>query len=475
MAHMAGQSRFQTSLFPEVLDDVIPADHPVRVIDAFVDVLDLARLGFARVVAEETGRPPYRPGDHLKLYLYGYTNQMRSSRRLEREAERNVEVMWLINRLSPSFKTIADFRKDHGPAIVAACRAFVAFCRDQALVGGEVVAIDGTKLAAAASPKRVITPARLAKQMAALEGRIAAYLAAMDEADRSEAGEERADLDVGAALAALKARRLELQHQAEALVGEGLKQKVVGEPEARLMRSGGGAQVAYNGQIAVDAAHHLIVAFDLTNEGNDRQQLAPMAAQAKAALGVEDLMVLADSGYSNGEHGEVCAAAGITAIVPRPETVNPKGKQYFSRDRFGYDRASDSWRCPAGQSLTCRKVSRTQHKRDYWCDACGGCALKGQCTAAGKRVIVRDDYEDARQAMHQRAAADRQWMKLRRDMAEHPFGTIKWLMGHPRFLVRGLVKAKTEFALAVLSYNLKRAVASLGVPALLTALKPCQA
>lgn len=470
MAHIEGQSRYQATLFPEVLDDVIAADHPARVIDVFVDALDLAVLGFSHVKAEETGRPPYRPDDHLKLFLYGYMNQIRSSRALAREARRNVEVMWLINRLSPAFKTIADFRKQQGPALVGVCRAFVEFCRDLTLVGGEVVAIDGSKLAAVASRKRVITPGRIAKRRAAVEAKIAEYLAAMDAADLEETGEAAAGIDVKAALAALEAQRHELQRQAEELAREGLKQKVVGEPEARLMRSGGGAQVAYNGQIAVDAAHHLIVAFELTNEGNDRQQLAPMAQAAQAAVGAEELTVIADGGYSNGEQGAACAEAGITAIMPRPETVNPKGKQYFSRDRFHYDRESDSWRCPAGQTLTCRKLSRTQHKKDYWCDACGGCPLKGQCTAAEKRTIVRDLHEDERQAMHERAMADPAWMKLRRELAEHPFGTIKWLM--PRFLLRGLAKAKAEFALAVLGYNLKRAIAVLGVPTLLAALKP---
>jgi len=471
MAHVTGQSRYQATLFPEALDEVIAADNAVRVIDAFVDSLDLARLEFSKVTAEATGRPPYDPRDLLKLYVYGYVNQVRSSRRLEREAGRNVEVIWLINRVTPAFKTIADFRKDHPQAIVAVCRAFTRFCREQSLFGAELLAIDGTKIAAVASRKQVITPEQIKTRDAAIERKIAEYLATMDEADRQEEAPEPAPVDVAAAVAALKAQRETLQRQAEELAREGLKQKVVGEPDAKLMRTPHGHQVAYNAQIAVDAKHKLIVAFDLTNDGNDQQQLHPMAVQGKAAVAADTVTVVADTGYSNGEQGARCEQDGITPIVPRAETVNPKGKQYFSRDQFSYDPESDSWRCPAGETLSLYKTSRTQKKKEYTSKACRTCPLRPQCTKAAQRVIVRDFYEDDREAMHQRAMADPIWMKLRREMAEHPFGTMKWLMGHPRFLVRGLKKAKAELALGVLSYNLKRVITILGVPTLLQALQ----
>jgi transposase len=472
MAHVSGPLRYQATLFPEVLDEVIAADSAVRVIDAFVETLDLAKLGFSKVEAEATGRPPYDPGDLLKLYVYGYVNRIRSSRGLEREAGRNVEVFWLINRVEPAFKTIADFRKDHAQAIVAACRAFTRFCRDQSLFGAALLAIDGTKIAAVASRKQVITPKRIAKMEAAIDRKIAEYLAAMDEADRQEQAPEVAPVDVAAAVAALKAQRETLQRQAEELAREGLKQKVVGEPEAKLMRTPRGHQVAYNAQIAVDAKHKLIAGFNLTNDGNDQQQLHPMAVQGKAAVGADTVTAVADTGYSNGEHGALCERDGITAIVPRAETVNPNGKQYFSRDRFSYDRESDSWRCPAGATLSLYKTSHAQKKKEYTTRACRTCPLKSQCTKAQQRVIVRDFNEDDREAMHRRAKADPIWMKHRREMAEHPFGTMKWLMGYPRFLVRGLKKAKSELALGVLSYNLKRVIAILGVPALLQALQP---
>ena len=473
MAHIAGESRFQATLFPQYLDEIVARDHPVRVIDAFVDTLDLAQLGFSRVAAEATGRPPYLPGDLLKLYVYGYVNQVRSSRRLECEAQRNVEMMWLVNRLAPAFKTIADFRKDHPQAIVGVCRAFIRFCRDQSLFGGELLAIDGTKIDAVASRKQVITPESVEKMTAAIDRKIGEYLAGMDEADRQEQTDAPAPADVAAALEALREQREKLQQQAKELAARGLSQLVKTEPEAKLMRTARhGHQVAYNAQIVVDGEHKLIAAFDLTNEGNDQRQLHPMAVQGKQALDAEQVTVVADTGYSNGEHGQHCEDDGIIAIVPRAETVNTEGKQYFSRDRFIYDAGSDTWQCPAGETLTCREVSQTEQKKKYWTAACGGCALKPQCTRAAKRQIVRSFFEDARQAMHQRAMSDPMWMAHRREMVEHPFGTMKWLMGHPRFLVRGLIKAKAELALAILSFNLKRAINILGVPALLKALQP---
>lgn len=477
MAHVEGECRYQATLFPPSLDELVGADHPVRVIDAFVDSLDLAALGFTKVVAEATGRPPYQPGDLLKLYLYGYLNQVRSSRRLAREAERNIEVLWLIRRLLPCFKTIADFRKDHPQAIIGVCRAFVRFGREQSLYGGEVLAIDGSKIEAAASRKSVITPKSLEKRMAAIDRKIAEYLAAMDEADREEEPTATpAPEAVASALKVLREQREKVRQQAEELAAAGLRQLVVSEPEAKLMRTARhGHQVAYNAQSVVDAKHGLIAAFDLSNEGNDAQQLYPMAVAGKEAVGVERVTVVADTGYSNGEHGALCEQAGITAVVPRSATVNPKGKRYFTREAFTYDRQRDSWRCPAGATLTCRKVSQTQRKKEYWTDACDGCALKAQCTGAAKRVIVRHFHEDAREAMHRRATGDPLWMKLRRELAEHPFGTLKWLMGRARFLVRGRLKAKAELALGVLGYNLKRVIAILGVPALLRALKPAPA
>jgi transposase len=473
MGHVEGESRAQRQLLAPSLDEVVAADHPVRVIDAFVDTLDLKALGFSKVAAEATGRPPYRPGDLLKLYVYGYANQMRSSRRLEREAARNIEVQWLINRVSPSFKTVADFRRDHAWAIVGVTRAFVRFCRGQSLYGGELAAIDGSKVEAVASRKTVITPKKLAKQTEALDAKIAQYLADMDAADLEEASVEAGPADVAGALAKLREKRAELQAQAEALAQEGLSQKVPGEEEARLMKTARhGHQVAYNAQTAVDAKHGLIAAFDLVNDCNDQRQLLPMAEAAKAALGVEELTVVADTGYSNGEQGQACEAIGVTAVVPHPKTVNPRNGGLFSREAFTWDEASDSFTCPAGQALKRTSVSRTEQKAYYSTKACAGCTLKAQCTKAARRSITRGFHETAREAMHQRTVEDPSFMKRRRELAEHPFGVIKAMLGQPRFLVRGLRKAKAELALAVLAFNLKRAMAIRSVPALLAALQP---
>lgn len=474
MGHIEGLSRDQRELVSASLDERLDGAHVVRVIDAFVDTLDLPALGFSRAVAGTMGRPAFHPGDLLKLYIYGYSNQMRSSRRLEREAVRNLEVQWLINKLTPSFKTIADFRKDHAKAIVAVTRSFVGFCRGHSLLGGALVAIDGSKIEAVASRKKVITPRALARQTAALDAKIANYLAAMDAADRDDATAEPVGSaqEVAAALAALRRKRDDTQARARALADQGLSQWVIGEPEARLMKTARhGHQVAYNAQIAVDGQHGLIAAFELTRDGNDLGQLLPMAEQAKAVLEVEVLTVVADTGYSNGEQGKACAAAGITAAVPRPETVQTRDTALFSRDAFRYDADNDRWTCPAGATLSLFRTSRTEKVRHYRTGACAGCALKPQCTTAARRTIARHFHEDDRQAMHRRASDDTSLMKRRRELAEHPFGHMKWLLGYPRFLVRGLKKARSELALAVLGFNLKRAITILGVPAILDALR----
>lgn len=473
MAHITGQSRYQTTLFPESLDESIPADHPVRVIDAFVETLALTPLGFTKVVSEDTGRPPYAPADLLKLYVYGYLNRVRSSRLLERETRRNIEVLWLMNRVTPTYKTIADFRKDHAQAIVEVCRSFIQFCRAQQLFGAELLAIDGTKIQAVASRKQVITPQRLSKQIQAIDEKIAAHLLVMDAADRQESTPEPLCPDVAAALKALQEQRETLKREAREMASQGLTQKVETEPEARLMRTAHhGYQVAYNAQTVVDAKHKLIAAFDLVNDGNDHQQLHPMAVQGKEALATDTVTVVADAGYSNGEAGKDCEHDGITPIVPRAETVNPKGPGHFRRSRFDYDAEADTWRCPAGETLTRTRTSLTEEKAHYSTNACGGCALKAQCTKAARRVVVRGFYEDALQAMHERAMNNPTWMRQRRELIEHPFGTLKWMMGYPRFLVRGLKKAKAELALGVLGYNLKRVINILGVETLLKALRP---
>ena len=469
MSHIKGQSRHQSTLFPECLDDVIPADHHVRVIDAFVDHLDLKVLGFALVVPAETGRPAYHPGDLLKLYVYGYLHQLRSSRRLASECARNIELLWLLNRLTPSFMTIASFRANHPQALMGVCRQFVRFCREQKLFASQLVAIDGTKLQAVASRKQVMNHKRIAREQAAIDARIGEYLAEMDETDANEAEPDPAKtVNVSAALEALRNRHEDLQRIAEALDAAGSKQCVMGETDAKLMRTAQGHKVAYNGQIAVDTEHHLIVHAELTNEGNDHQQLQPMSEAAKAVLEVDALTVVADTGYANGKQARACTEAAIAPVVPRPQIVNPGNADCFTRSAFIYDASSDTYTCPAGQLLSAHRRSGVNETVQYWnAGACADCPLKAQCTRSKYRVIVRSDYEMDMEAMHQRAMDHRRYMKMRHSTVEHPFGTMKWMLGQPRFLVRGLYKARGEFALAVFGYNLKRVIQILGVDALI--------
>lgn len=471
MSHLAGESREQATLLPPVLDDYVAAEHLVRVIDAFVDTLDLQALGFARVTAAATGRPGFAPGALLKLYLYGYLNQVRSSRRLARECERNVEAMWLLHRLCPNFKTVADFRRDHPAAIVGVCRAFTRFCRDQGLLGARVVAVDGSKFGAVASRKRVRTPQRIAREQAAIDRHIEEYLQSLDRADEEEAEPAVDAQAVKTAIEALRTRRQALKAEAAALQAQDCPQRVTSEPEARLMRGAHGYLVAYNAQIAVDEKHHLIVAAEVTNDCNDQRQLWPMSAAAQQALQAETLTVVADTGYINGEQGKACEEHGITPIVRRQATPNPTDAGLFTRERFAYDAASDTYRCPAGQTLSRRRTSQTEQKADYWHDACGGCALKAQCTKAAHRTVTRSFFEAYVEAMDQRAKRDPSWMEKRRCLVEHPFGNLKEAMGRPRFLMRGLSKVRGEFALNQLIYNLKRVVQVLGIPTLLERLK----
>ena len=469
MKHIEGQSRHQATLFPEALDDLVPAESPVRVVDAFVDSLDLAGLGFAKVETAATGRPPYHPGDLLKLYVYGYLNQVRSSRRLERESQRNVELLWLLKRLCPDFKTIADFRRVNRQAIVGVCRAFVRFCREQALFGAELVAIDGSKFRAVASNKAAYTPKRIERELRRLEKRVQVYLQELDEADAKEP-ETPAGGDTGAALAALQRRREELQGLAAALQERGVNQTVTTEPDARLMRqAGGGKAVSYNVQTAVDGKHKLIVSHEVTQEGNDHRALYPTAKAAQDALAVEDLTVVADRGYRNGEQGAQCEADGITPVVPSPKLVNPRGA-FFDRSQFHYQPKQDQYRCPAGEVL---KVCRTDHKnqvRHYSTNACEQCALKPQCTQGRRRTIIRHFYADQMEAMDRRAKQRPDLMRQRACLSEHPFGTLKRMMDNGRFLMRGLDRVRAEMALSVLAYNLKRVIQIQGVTALCASL-----
>ena len=464
MGYIQGVTRSQDNLFPPSLEELVPEDHLVRVIEAYVVRLDLQVLGFSKAQPQKTGRPAYDPADLLKLYLYGYFQRIRSSRRLEAECQRNVEVMWLLGRLAPDFKTIADFRKDNGTAFQATCRAFVQFCRQVGLISGQLVAIDGSKFQAVASQRKHLSLAKLKRQQAKLEAQIARYLAELDEADHSEATEGVERSAVKAALRDLENRHADNLTAQVLMVAQGLTQWVEGEDEARLMRTHQGARVAYNVQSAVDGEHCLILHHEVIQDGSDNQQLEPIAKAAQAVLEQEQLRVTADAGYSNGEQFQGCDDAGITAYVPENRGVNNQGGDtpLFDRNAFSYDAQNDQYQCPAGQLLPLKQVQGTQRIYAPRSD-CSACPLQPRCTKAKRRHVSRHAHETAFERMQQRMQTQPEMMVRRRSIVEHPFGNLKqWILGNGRFLLRQLQGARTEMALAVSAYNLKRAINVLG-------------
>lgn len=465
MAYVSGDARGQAALFPVVLDDLVPDDHAVRVIDAFVAGLDLGELGFEKAQPAATGRPPYDPGDLLRLYLYGYLNQVRSSRRLERECGRNVEVMWLLHRLAPDHKTIADFRRMNAAPFKAVCRSFVRFCAEAELIGGQWVAIDGSKFQAVASKRAVVTAAKLDEQLAGIDRQVQGYLESLDAADEAEVdGAGTNKQAVREALVRLQERRADVASTKAILTELGHAQHVVGEPEAKLMKTGQGpSAVAYNVQTAVDAKHKLVVHHELTNEPNDLRSLLPMASATKDVLKTEALNVVADAGYSNGLQAKACEAAGITPYVPVQRAGNNHGDgTYFDRSAFSYDERRDRYRCPAGQIL--RRTGTSNELILYTTKACGSCALKPKCTGAKQRWVSRHRAEDALERMRERLERFPQAMAIRRETVEHPFANLKYrILGNGgRLLLRGMQSAGAEIALAVLAYNFRRALNLLG-------------
>lgn len=458
MGFVRGEDRQQNALFPVSLEEMIPSDHACRVIDGFVRYLSLPALGFGKATPKATGRPPYDPADLLKLYLYGYLHQVRSSRRLEQECHRNVEVMWLLGRLAPDHKTIAQFRKENGVALKRAGVAFVRFCQGAGLIRGDWVAVDGSKFQAVASRKSVTWKKELARRQAAVEQRITAYLQSLDVADEADA-EGPDGAAVRQALAVLQDERMALA-ALQAAMGDA-SHRVDSEPESRSMPGHG---PGYNVQTAVEGAHALIVAHEVTNAANDNRQLQPMGEAARDALGTEGLDVLADAGYSNGAQAQALELQGIRPHVPANRAINNQGDgQQFDRRRFIYDASTDSYRCPAGQTLVRKQRMTRDHVVMYAArlEDCRDCALKSQCTSAARRLLTRHEHDEALQRMDERATPEA--MRRRRCTVEHPFAGLKYrIFGHPRFLMRGIAGAKAEMAIATLVWNLKRAMSVLG-------------
>ncbi len=472
-----GTDRGQSTLFPECLEDWVDEDNAVRVIDAFVDALDLGELGFDGIAPEATGRPSYHPSGLLKLYIYGYLNRVQSSRRLEREAGRNVEVMWLTGRLVPDHKTIADFRKDYGGAIRKVCAQFIMLCRRFDLFADASVVIDGSKFKAVNNRDRNFTRAKMERRLAQIEESVARYLRQLDSADRQEpsAARETKTARLKEKIAKLKQEVQRLHGLRAQMLAAPDQQISLTDPDSRSMATSGRGSgvVGYNVQVAVDTEHHLILTHEVTNVGSDRAQLAHMAKQAKATLQAKNLDVIADRGYFSSEEILSCDEAGITVTLPKPMTSNAKAEGRFGKQDFRYVAEEDVYVCPAGKKLAyhCTTEENGLVLHRYWTNACQGCAIKRNCTTAKERRITRWEHEHILEAVQRRLDEHPEKMRQRRETVEHPFGTIKARMGATHFLMKTLPRVASEMALHVLAYNLTRVMNIIGIQPLMAAMR----
>ncbi len=474
--------RRQTTLLPECLDDWVDESNPVRAVDVFVEALDLRGLGFEGVVPAATGRPAYHPSSMLKLYIYGYVNRVQSSRRLEREAGRNLEVMWLTGRLVPDHKTIADFRKDNGPAIKKVCAQFVALCGKMGLLAKASVAIDGSKFKAVNSRDNNFTKGKMDRRLAQIEECVARYLSQLDTADRQISAGEAPSEALAARTTRLKEKLAKLEEEVKRLnaiekqmLASPDQQISFTDPDSRSMATSGrgSGMVGYNVQTAVDTTNHLIVAHEVSNVGTDRSQLANMARQAKAALEAESLEAFADRGYFSSAEILTCEQQGVTVTLPKPMTSGGKSEGRYGKQDFRYVPREDVYICPAGERLT-HRFTTVEHGltlRRYWTNACEACAIKAQCTTGAQRRITRWEHEQVLEAVQARLDKNPQAMRIRRETVEHPFGTLKMRMGATHFLMKTLPKVATEMALHVLAYNLTRVMNIVGVKPLLEAIR----
>lgn len=482
--HIEGFSRVQVILLPDRLDDYVDEENPVRFIDAFVDSLDLKKLGFTRVEPEETGRPPYDPSDLLKLYVYGYLNQARSSRKLERECQRNVEVMWLMRRLTPDFKTIADFRKDNIDCIKPVFKEFVYLSRSLDLFGAELVAIDGSKFKAVNSTKRNLNEKTLAERLRHVEERIVEYLKEMEENDRAEP--EKGDRNSGTNVDGLKEKISKLEERRQEYIRAQTRMKETGQkevsltdPDSRLMKiDSQKLDVCYNAESAVDSKNHLVVDYDVTNYPNDRNQLARMAQEAKETLEVERLDVTADKGFCTGRELKECEENGITTYVSIPEETMPNKtlgvpEPEFYSQRFLYDPLRDVYVCPANQVMGFWKGRWKNRGRLYRTGACATCLLRSRCTRNKLgRIIFRSEYQDIVDRLRSRLSEVEGLDKLsrRKEIVEHPFGTMKRAFNQGYLLLKGLRKVNGEVGFTMLAYNMRRAINILGTKRLISSL-----
>ena len=466
-----GENRDQATLFPERIDDYVDENSVVRVVDVFIDRLDISGLGFKATPAD-TGRPGYHPQTLLKIYVYGYLNQIHSSRRLEREAQRNVELMWLTGRLSPDFKTIADFRKDHGEAIRLVCREFVMLCRKLNLIGN-TVAIDGSKFKAVNNRDKNFTRAKMKRRLAEVEASIDRYLHQLDRTDRAAPAEDTRPIQDK--ITALKEEMDRLKKLEVRMLEAPDQQISLTDPDARSMKTRGEGIVGYNVQTAVDVESHLIVAHEVINIGTDRRQLSPMAKQAKSVAGPsssQSFRAIADEGYYRSEELRACEQANILAYVSKSDTSGKRKKDEFPRSAFRYIPEEDEYECPAGERLIYRFTREENGKniRRYWASACVRCSVRSKCTPSKYRRLSRWEHESVLEAEAARLAAYPDAMRIRRSVVEHPFGTLKAWMGKNHFLTKTLANVSTEMSLHVLAYNMKRAINLLGTKTLIEAI-----
>ena len=459
MNHRTGLDRSQTLLFPERLEDYVAAENPVRFLDAFVGTLDLQALGFAKAQCAATGRPPYDPAALLKLYHYGYLHRIRSSRLLEAECHRNVEVIWLLGKLTPDFKTIADFRKDNLKPLRAVNRQFTVLCRKLELFGGQLLAIDGSKFQAVNARDQNFNAAKLQDLIGRADARLAEYFKELDDTDAAEPAPAALDkTQLARKIAALQEKQ-DWHKELLAQLDAEQKQVSVTDPDTRKMPTAHGTIVGYNAQMAVDAKHKLIAADDVTNEVNDLKQLASVALAAKANLELKQAEAVADAGYYNAAEVSRCVEHNITPHLPKSDTSANTARGLYGKSQFKYDARQDMYVCPAGAELTHRfnTYELGRELRYYRASGCKGCALKKQCTRnKSNRTITREENEGLMEAMAARMKAQPWKFKLRKTLAEHPFGTIKRWFGYTHFLLKGLVKVRTEWSLTTLAYNLKR-------------------
>ena len=480
MSYIKGQERNQSVLFPSTIDEYVAENNAVRAIAAFLGRLDFVKLKFVRGQAAETGRPGYDPRVLMGLFLWGHLNGIRSSRKLERESHRNLEVIWLCENLRPDFKTIADFRKDNGAGIKGVVVEFRLWCMAAGLYGQEMVAVDGSKFKAVNSKERNFTRKKLSQLMARERAKISEYLEAVAEADEAESEEPALSAEqLQEKIAGLERYLAEHEALERQLEASGESQVSLTDPDAKLMKTAQGSEVSYNVQTVVDSKHKLIVAYEVTNERNDLGQLAVMAQQAKEALQVEELTVLADGGYYEGNALKECEQAGVTTYVPQPQSREAKRRGIFEQKQFRYDQQRDLYVCPQGEELRFRskKNERGKEFKVYKTKACAGCPLRAQCTTSKYgRKLVRWVDQEVIERLQARNRGRPELLKLRKTLAEHPFGTIKWGMDQGFFLLKGMRKVTTEFGLTVLSYNLKRVINILGVEQMISLLaktNPC--